>query len=362
MAERKWTLLWVMVFVAVAAIFAGGEGWAASATCLVDGNKDLPSGQCVNLSGYDVRIAKGVFPKYLPNGNSVFKWVIVPSSPSPKPLNVIDIKIPAAIQIGTLNQLRNSIIVSIIKPAPAITSFDFDKDDDDLDDHCGSPVSCTPLPPRTGTGTDPGWYLFDAGLGDPVTGLGKGEFDYLVLKVVPPSGCAINSRAKIRLVFKNRLLFAGLNTFFVKGSAAEGLNLLGPAQQSSQATSSKDQPAIVGGESCRLGETGCKMFMTYNSDGSLGKAVVVTAGVDPNTCAPNHNCCGYEPPIPLAIENISKYFDCKKDSPTGPPYDCKQMRSATASFCESIAGSCVYKTTVAGRTITTTIPEPCTPQ
>ena len=363
MRKRKSIALWVMVFVAVAAIFAAGEGWAASDTCLVGNNVNLLSGECVNLSGYDVRVAKGLFPLYK-NGNSIFKWAIVPGPHATKNLNLIDIKFPAAIQIGTFDQLKNSIKVSIIKPSPAILSYDFDKDDDDDDDRCGSPVNCLDLPFKgSGSGTEPGWYLHKAGIGEPVTGLGKGEFDYMVLKVIPSSGCSIttNSRAKIRVKFQNRSLFAGLDTFLVKaGDKAEGLNLLGPAQQARQATSPGSQPPINSGGSCKLGNTGCRMTFTLDSAGSLATAFVVPVGVDPANCGSSSNelCCGEQPPTPLPIENASSYFDCEKDG-FGNPINCRQKLSASAGYCEELGGTCTYKTTVGGKTVTKIIPDPC---
>ena len=76
--------------------------------------------------------------------------------------------------------------------------------------------------------------------------------------------------------------------------------------ESKLVASPQDQPAIVGGESCRLGETDCKMFMTYNTNGSLASAVVVPVGVDPNTCTPNYDCCNATDPFPLSIENVNQ--------------------------------------------------------
>jgi len=352
MRKRKSTVLWVMVFVFVAAVSAGNEAWAASATCLVGNNVDLPSGQCVNLSGYDVKVAKGAFPKYT-NGNSIFKWVIVPVQNgvyrATKNLNLIDIKFPAAIQTGTFDQLKNSMKVSIIKPSPLILSYDFDKDDDDEDDQCGSPVNCMDLPFKgTGTGTTPGWYLYKAGQGDPATGLGKGEFDHMVLKVIPPAGCSITTtgRGKIRVRFENRLLFAGLNTFLVRAEKAEGWNLLGPSM-SSQATSPTDQPAIRSGESFALGNTGCTMQLTFNSDGSVAKAVVLPT--DPNN---DPGICGDGTPLPIG--KISAQWDCDNDG--GIPVNCKKRKSVEQSIMEEDEGSCTYKyTTKTGQTVTKTI-------
>jgi hypothetical protein len=186
--------------------------------------------------GYDVRTNKGLFPRYLPNGNSVFKWAIIPGPQAAGKLNLIDIKIPASI-VNSIpsDKISTSIMVSIIKPPQAlIASYNWDADDDDRDDdprNC--PVNCAPLSFKgTGSGTDPGWYLYKAGNGDPATTLGKYEFDYVVLKVIPPSNCSITSAspAKIKVVFNNSALFAGLGTFLVKaGDKAEGLNLLGPS-------------------------------------------------------------------------------------------------------------------------------------
>jgi len=356
MAERKWAMLWVMGFVAVAAIFSGGGAWAdpsASATCSVFIN--MPAGQCVNLNGYDVRVAKGLFPRYLENGNSVFKWAIVPVAATQN-LNLVNIKIPAA--IGRYRDLNstgpNGIRVSIVKP-PGIHPLSDDSwnnDDDDNDDrYC--PVNCSNLP-RTGGGTDPGWYLYDAGKGDPTTTLGKGEFDYYVLRVIPPGSCPITktSGAKIRVVFKNRQLFASLDTFLVKaGNDTAGLNLLGPSL-ASQSTSPADAPAVRSGESFVLGATGCRMDVTLNSDFSIAKAVVVP--VDPNNPAP----CGDGTPLPIV--KISTGWLCDQDG-SGNPIHCRQKRSAEQNIAEFDSGSCTYKyTTKTGQTVTKIIPDPCT--
>jgi hypothetical protein len=342
MAERKWTVLWVVLFVAVTAIFAGTEVWATpSATCLFEQNKDLPPGQCVNLAGYDVRAKRGLFPKFT-NGNSAFKWAIVPFNAT-RNLSQFDIKIPAAIgSYSDLNKM-SAITVSIIKP-PTINACQ--EDDDDKDDHY---VNCSNLPLKTGSGTNPGWYLYNAGQGDPATGLGKGEFDYMVLKVIPPANCPITktSGAKIKVVFNNRQLFGGLGTFLVKTSdQAEGLNLLGPSP-SSQSASPTDQPAIRSGESFTLGTTGCTMHLTFNSDGSIGTAVVLPT--DPNN---GPGVCGDGTPLPT--EKISKTWICDNDN--GTPTNCKSKQSVEQSIMEEDQGTCTYKyTTKTGQTVTKTI-------
>jgi hypothetical protein len=304
MAERKFVRLWITVFVAIVALFASGEVRAAS-TC-------APAGECVNLDGYQVTVdSTGGFPS-LVGSDSVFNWKISGTAAAKANVNTIDIKIPADID-SSYENLRSHIVVSIF-PATG--------------------PSCTLVPFTLKKPT--GWALAPKGVGDLTTSIGRFEYDYYVLAVVPPKECPITKYTsnKIQLNFKGKSLKSGLNSFLVRASLlGEALNLLGPSL-SGQSTSAGNQPIFRSVESFRLGDANCLMDIALNPDESIANASVHPFDIAlPNACADAQ----------LTIESISKTWICENNGSDQPvPDSCKPKTFVEQNIIDKSGNDSTY--------------------
>ena len=300
MAERKFVRMWIPVFVAIVAVFAAGEARAAS-TC-------TPAGECANLDGYHVTVDRtGGFPS-TDGGNSVFQWNFSGTPNAIGNVNTIDIKIPAEVD-PSYETLRSRIEVSIIPTSG------------------NSCNNLSPFTPKNPTG----WVLAPRGLGDLTTSIGRFEYDYYVLTVVPPKSgsCAITkttANTKIKLKFNGKSLKSGLNSFLVRASLlGEALNLLGP---STTGTSSSASETIRSFESFKLGDTGCKMDIDLEGGTKITKAVTRSGS---NPVDVNDPCYKV-----LDIKPMRTRFVCEYDCNTGPclPVKCLPKTSVERAIME----------------------------
>jgi hypothetical protein len=291
MAERKWTVLWVMVFIVVAGLIPFGDARAAST--------GTPAGENVTLDGYNVTVVRdGGFPS-LDGGNSVFKWNISGTANAKANVNTIDIKIPADVD-PSYDHLRSSIQATI---APAF----------------GSPCVLSPMSLKNLSG----WALSPKGVGDLTTSIGRFEYDYYVLTIVPPKSCAITKTTadtKVQVKFLGKSLKSASNSFLVRASLfGESLNLLGPSFTGSGSSSGSGNPLVRNFESFQLGDHDCKMDVSLNADGSIASAVTRSQS-EPNSTDPATTC--YDN---LVVESIRNTFLCDKNNCKANPdgsYTC----------------------------------------
>jgi hypothetical protein len=245
MTERKFVRLWITVFVAIVALFAFTEVRAAST--------GTPAGENVTLDGYNVTVVRdGGFPS-LAGGDSVFNWKISGTAAAIANVNTIDIKIPVEVD-SSYAHLNSNIVVSII-PATG--------------------PGCTLVPFTLKNLT--GWALAPKGAGDLTTSIGRFEYDYYVLAIVPPKTgpCAITkttTNTKVQVKFKGKSLKSDLNSFLVRASFfGEALNLFGPSMTGGSTSSA--QGPIRSFESFRLGDTGCRMDIDLEDGTRIKKGV-----------------------------------------------------------------------------------------
>jgi hypothetical protein len=296
MRKRKSVGLWIAMFVGIVAQFASGEVWAAST--------GTPAGENVTLDGYIVTVVReGGFPA-VADGDSIFKWNFSGTPAAKAIVNTINIKIPVEIE-PSYDVLRSSLMdaVSII---PAT----------------GPGCTLSPFTLRNLTG----WVLAPKGVGGLTTSIGKFEYDYYVLSIVPPrtGACAITkttTNTKVQVKFNGKELKSSLNSFLVRASLlGEALNLLGPSMTGTS-TPSAGGPLQTRLISFSLGSPkdwesdfkDCRMDVTFKTDGNT-ENVVTRSITNPSSTDPVTTC--YEV---LTPESIRKTIVCDKNNYTVNP-------------------------------------------
>ena len=311
MTERKFVRSWIMTLVAMVVISSGSGAWAAGA-CQNAENTGLPTGECVNLYGYDVKVHRGLsglFPEYV-DGDSVYRWSIssITNPPTKYPIGHIDIEFPV-----NIDPVFTNLVPDPTLPGPKNIEVKIEG----CTTYNG--VSVDPLPYiPTGT-TPPGWILYPAGKGDPSVSFGTFEYDKYVLKIIPASGtgeCAIPNTVPNKIItvtFKGKRLFSGLDEVLVKastkGGSAEALHLLGPSLISGSTTLA-NQPPLRSVETFKLGNKNCVMEILLDQEGSIAKATTRPFDVSPNGCT-EEDITNLKEPIGNAFICVDDHTKCK---------------------------------------------------